>query len=100
MYSEVKTVFPHKKRTSFFLVTSFVLSVVFTAIPLFIMKYVSIERSLVMMFFIEFLFGVFVYMAVLRHFPHYKFTLERNPEFIKKTLFLFILIALIQISVF
>jgi len=100
MYSEVETTFLHKKKISFFLATSFVLSVVFTSIPLFIMKYVSIETSLMIMFFIEFSFGVSVYMVILRHFPHYKIIPERNPEFIKKTLILFILITLIQTAVF
>lgn len=71
-----------------------------TAMPLFVMKYIGLERALLLMFSMEFLISILVYVAVLRHFPTYKLIPERRLVFIKKTLVIFFFIAIIQVGIF
>lgn len=100
MNTEAKSGFSHDKKTSFFLAFSFLSSVIITSMPLFLMKFIALETSLYLMFFVEFAFAAFVYITVLRHFSRYKITPELNPVHIKKILILSVLIVLIQVSVF
>lgn len=100
MHSEFTPTFSHNKKISFFLFFSFSISVAITAAPLFLIKSVDPEKSLLMMFFIELFFSFLVYIALLRHFPIYHLVPERRPTFIRTTFILLILITLIQIIVY
>lgn len=100
MGSNNTSFFSHQKLTATILFCFFILSVIITALPLFTMEYISFRASVFLMLVVEFLVAIGLYFFVLRHYAQYKITFILNGKSIKKALLLFLLILIIQVSIF
>ncbi|HHQ6724436.1 TPA: CPBP family intramembrane glutamic endopeptidase [Serratia fonticola] len=100
MGSNYASYFSHNKSTAGILFCFVILSVAITSLPLLTVKFIGLEKSVIIVLVVEFFSALGLHFFLLHHYAQYKLTIELKREFIKKTLALLLLILTIQFSVF